>query len=53
MNSRERILSAVNHVQPDRMPVDFGAYRSSGIMAIAYRASGNLIDNWKGGKFRS
>lgn len=37
MNSRERVLSAVNHVQPDRVPVDFGGHRSSGIMAIAYK----------------
>jgi len=37
MTSRERILAAINHVQPDRVPVDFGAHRSSGIMAIAYR----------------
>ena len=37
MTSRERLLAAINHVQPDRVPVDFGAHRSSGIMAIAYR----------------
>ena len=37
MTSRERVLAAINHVQPDRVPVDFGAHRSSGIMAIAYR----------------
>jgi uroporphyrinogen decarboxylase len=37
MTSRERVLSALNHKQPDRVPVDFGAHRSSGIMAIAYR----------------
>jgi len=37
MTGRERVLSAINHVQPDRVPVDFGAHRSSGIMAIAYR----------------
>ncbi|MEI7635637.1 MAG: uroporphyrinogen decarboxylase family protein [bacterium] len=37
MTSRERILSAVSGIQPDRVPVDFGAHRSSGIMAIAYR----------------
>jgi len=36
MTSRERILCAVNHQQPDRVPVDFGGHRSSGIMAIAY-----------------
>jgi len=37
MNSRERVLAAVNHRQPDRIPVDFGGHRSSGIMAIAYK----------------
>ena len=36
MNSRERVLKAANHVLPDRVPVDFGGHRSSGIMAIAY-----------------
>jgi uroporphyrinogen decarboxylase len=36
MNSRERVLAALNHSEPDRVPVDFGAHRSSGIMAIAY-----------------
>jgi len=37
MTSRQRVLAALNHLQPDRVPVDFGAHRSSGIMAIAYR----------------
>ena len=36
MTSRERVLSALNHVEPDRIPVDLGAHRSSGIAAIAY-----------------
>lgn len=36
MSSRERILTALNHQQPDRVPIDFGGHRSSGIMAIAY-----------------
>ncbi|MCX5682922.1 MAG: methyltransferase [Planctomycetota bacterium] len=36
MTGRQRILAAINHTQPDRAPVDFGAHRSSGIMAIAY-----------------
>ena len=36
MNSRERVLAALDHRQPDRPPVDFGGYRSSGAMAIAY-----------------
>ena len=36
MTSRERVLAALNHQPPDRVPVDFGGHRSSGIMAIAY-----------------
>jgi uroporphyrinogen decarboxylase len=36
MNSRERILAAVEHRPVDRVPIDFGGHRSSGIMAIAY-----------------
>lgn len=39
MNSRERVLAAVEHGEPDRVPVDLGATPSSGISAIAY---GNL-----------
>ena len=33
MTSRERILSALNHSQPDRTPVDFGSTAVSGIHA--------------------
>jgi len=36
MNSRERIQSTLNHHQPDRVLIDFGSHRSSGIAAIAY-----------------
>ena len=36
MTSRERILAAVEHRQPDRVPVDLGATPSSGISAMAY-----------------
>jgi uroporphyrinogen decarboxylase len=36
MNSRERVLTALNHREPDRIPVDFSGHRSSGIAAIAY-----------------
>jgi uroporphyrinogen decarboxylase len=36
MNSRERVLTALNHEEPDKIPVDFGGFRSSGIQAIAY-----------------
>ena len=37
MTSRERVLAALDHKQPDRVPVDFSGHRSSGIAAIAYR----------------
>ena len=40
MTSRERILAAIAHQQPDRVPVDLSATPSSGISAIAYS---NLI----------
>jgi len=36
MTSRERILAAIEHRQPDRVPVDLGATPSSGISATAY-----------------
>ena len=36
MNSRQRILSAIDHIEPDHLPVDLGATPSSGISAIAY-----------------
>jgi uroporphyrinogen decarboxylase len=36
MKSRERVLAALNHQEADRMPIDFGGHRSSGIAAIAY-----------------
>ncbi|MBN1934051.1 MAG: methyltransferase [Anaerolineae bacterium] len=34
--SRDRVLQAVNYRQPDRVPIDLGGHRSSGMMAIAY-----------------
>ncbi|MCX6879996.1 MAG: methyltransferase [Verrucomicrobia bacterium] len=36
MTSRERILAAIEHREPDRIPIDLGATPSSGISAIAY-----------------
>jgi len=36
MTSRERILAAINHHEPDKVPVDMGATPSSGISAIGY-----------------
>ena len=36
MTSRERVMRAINHQQPDRAPIDLGATRQSGIAASAY-----------------
>ncbi|HPA19845.1 MAG TPA: uroporphyrinogen decarboxylase family protein [Verrucomicrobiae bacterium] len=36
MTSRERVLAAIDHREPDRVPVDLGATPSSGISAMAY-----------------
>ncbi len=35
MNSRERVLKALNHEEPDRVPIDLGGTVVSGIMAGA------------------
>ena len=36
MNSRQRILNAINHRPVDRIPVDLGGPRQSGIAVQAY-----------------
>lgn len=36
MNSRDRVVQSMNFVQPDRVAVDLGSHRSSGMQAIAY-----------------
>ncbi len=38
MTSRERIRCALRHEQPDRLPIDLGGTRQSGIAASAYHA---------------
>ena len=42
ITSRSRVLAALNHQPVDRVPVDFGASRITGIAAIAYQ---NLLDH--------
>ena len=37
MNSRERILTTLNHREPDRVPFDMGACQVTGIHVIAYQ----------------
>lgn len=36
MNSRERVLCALNHQEADRIPIDLGGTRQSGIAASTY-----------------
>jgi len=36
MNSRERVLCAIYHREPDRVPIDLGGTRQSGIAASTY-----------------
>ena len=36
LTHRQRVLAALNHQQPDRVPIDFGGHRSSGIAALLY-----------------
>jgi uroporphyrinogen decarboxylase len=36
MTSRERVLTACNHREPDRVPIDFSGHPSSGIAALTY-----------------
>ena len=36
MTSRERLTSALEHREPDRLPRDLGGGESSGISAMAY-----------------
>ena len=36
MTSRERVLAAVNFREPDRVPIDLGGTRASGINAVVY-----------------
>ena len=36
MNSRERVLATLQHTEPDRLPIDLGGTRQSGIAASTY-----------------
>ena len=38
MNSRTRLLTALDHRQPDRIPFDLGSTQVTGIHVVAYRA---------------
>jgi uroporphyrinogen decarboxylase len=36
MTSRERVLAALNHQEPDRVPIDFGSNYNTSVNVIAY-----------------
>ena len=43
MNSRDRILAAIDHKQPDKVPIDLGSSTVTGISAIAYNNLKNYL----------
>ncbi|MDR1174449.1 MAG: methyltransferase [Treponema sp.] len=44
MTHRERVMASLNFKQPDRVPIDFNAHRSSGISVVAYRELRKYLD---------
>ena len=44
MNSRERVIRAINHQSPDRLPIDLGGTRQSGIAASTYHQLAKHLD---------
>ena len=48
MTSRERVLTAINHKETDKVPVDCGAMRSTGIMGVAYNNLKKYLEISKG-----
>ena len=44
MTHRERILTALRHKEPDRVPLDFASHNCSGITAGAYKALSVHLD---------
>lgn len=43
MTKRERVLAAINHKETEKVPVDCGAMRSTGIMGVAYNRLKNYL----------
>jgi uroporphyrinogen decarboxylase len=43
MLSRERVFMALNHQEPDRVPIDFGGTTATGIQVTAYDRLKNLL----------
>lgn len=43
MTSRERVRAAIHHREPDKVPIDFGGTRVTGIHADCYTELGNYL----------
>ena len=41
LNSRDRVLAALNHQETDRVPIDLGSTNSSSVNVVAYT---HLVD---------
>ncbi len=48
MNSRERVIAAINHIEPDRVPIDLGGTAVSGIHIDPYKNLLNYLGIKKG-----
>jgi len=48
MTPRERVLASIKHKEPDKVPVDCGAMRSTGIMGVAYNKLKKYLNISKG-----
>ena len=44
MTSRERVLKALNHQEADRVPLDLGATRNSGLLVPTYKELVHYLD---------
>ena len=52
MTSKERVLSALNHQQPDKVPMDFGGCTCSCMHVTCVRRCANTMV-WKSTRSRS
>jgi len=43
MNARERVLAALNHQEPDRVPIDFAG---TGVTTFATNLTTNYVGTW-------
>jgi len=49
MTSRERVRAALNHQEPDKVPVDCGGMRSTGLLGVTYNKLKKYLQK-KGGE---